>query len=84
MDIEAKLNNARSRTYDAQTRLDHICDKIGMYQAYSGNGVALAIREYVCAMVEQRVYEIVTSPEYFALMVHAGANYGEAQDGLPK
>lgn len=84
MDIESKLNMLRNNSYTANSQLQSVCAYIGVTNNITNYAVCNAIDVYVRAMVEQRVYEIVTSPEYFALMVHAGANYEEAQNGLSK
>lgn len=82
MDIDTKKNELRGRVYNTANHLQNMCTYVGMTNSYSGSQLSSAIDNHVKSLVELRVYEIITSAEFFALTVHGAADLAEKKDGI--
>jgi hypothetical protein len=81
--VQDKLGDLYGAQYHAKKMLNMMCDKVGMYQSYTGNALSGAIDQYVKACVAYEVYNVCSSPEFFNMIV-SGASDVEDTNGLQK
>lgn len=81
MDIETKKNELRGRVYGTANQLQTICASVGMANSNTGSSLYMALDNHIRTLVELRMYEIVSSAEFFALTVHGAADLGDKLNG---